>query len=110
MRNNQLKDTEAIFRAMREMLLEASPGELDSLAREDGIDLQMLSESGKNTVKSAIAQCKQNRVKEENAVLLHKGLNSLLIMLRRRDNLDESELALKANVEESEIRRIEFDP
>ncbi len=42
-------------------------------------------------------------------LVLHKGLNSLLTMLRRRDNLDEAELASKANVDEAEIRRIEYD-
>ncbi len=108
-RQNPFKNTDAVFRAMREMLLEAPAAELDALAREVGFDARQLSEIGRTAVTSAIAQDKQNRANEETTVLLHKGLNSLLIMLRRRDNLDESELALKANVEEEEIRRIEFD-
>jgi transcriptional regulator with XRE-family HTH domain len=107
---SQFKNTDAVFRAMREMLLEAPDAELDALAREAGIDARQLSEIGRSAATSAIAQDKQNRANEESTVLLHKGLNSLLIMLRRRDNLDEAELALKANVEEEEIRRIEFDP
>jgi len=106
---NQLSDTDAVFRAMREMLLEAPAAEVDALAREGGLDTRKLSEIGRSTVKSAIAEYKQNCAREETVTVLHKGLNSLLIMLRRRDNLDEAELALKANVDESEIRRIEFD-
>ena len=105
----QLNDTDAVFRAMRKMLLEAPAAEVDALAREAGLDTRKLSEIGRSTVKSAIAQHKQNCAKEGSGVVLHKGLNSLLIMLRRRDNLDETELASKANVEETEIRRIEFD-
>jgi transcriptional regulator with XRE-family HTH domain len=108
-RENQLKDTDAVFRAMREMLLEASAAEVDALAEDQGTSTRKLSEIGRGAVTSAIAQGKQNRIKEENTVLLHKGLNSLLIMLRRRDNLDETELAEKAKVDETEIRRIEFD-
>ena len=108
-RQYQLNDTDAVFRAMREMLLDAPAAEVDALAREAGVDARKLSEIGRSAVNSAIAQNKQDRAKEESTVLLDKGLNSLLIMLRRRDNLDEAELALKANVEEAEIRRIEFD-
>ncbi len=106
---NQLKDTDAIFRTMREMLLEAPASEVEALAREAGFEARELSEIGRKAVTSAIEQNKQNRANEETIVPLHKALNSLLIMLRRRDNLDETELALKANVEEEEIRRIEFD-
>ena len=105
----QLNDTDAVFRAMRKMLLEAPAAEVEALAQESGLDTRKLSEIGRSTVKSTIAQHKQNRAKEGSGAILHKGLNSLLIMLRRRDNLDETELALKANVEETEIRRIEFD-
>ena len=108
-RKNQLNNTDAVFRAMREMLLEASDAEVDALAKAGGGDTRKLSETGRSAVKSAIAEYKQNRVREESEIVLHKGLNSLLIMLRRRDSLDEAELALKANVDESEIRRIEFD-
>ena len=108
-RENQLSDTDAVFRTMREMLLEAPAAEVEALACEAGIDTRTLSEIGRKTVNSAIAQQRQNQAKTASTVLLHKRLNSLLIMLRRRDNLDETELALKANVDEAEIRQIEFD-
>jgi hypothetical protein len=106
---NQLDDTDTVYRAMREMLLEAPAAEVDALAQEGCLDTRNLSEIGRSAVSSAIAQHKQNRAKEVSVTLLHKGLNSLLIMLRRRDNLDETELALKANVDETEVRRIEYD-
>jgi hypothetical protein len=95
-RQSKTINTDAVFRTMREMLLEAPPAEVDSLAREAGLDSRRLAEAGRSAAESAIQQCRQNEAKEENIVLLHKGLNSLLIMLRRRDNLDENELALKA--------------
>src|SRR4051794_6443453 len=106
---DQLKNTDAVFRAMREMIMEAPAVEVDALAKEQGLDARKLSEIGRNSVKSAITQHKQKLAQEESLSLLHKGLSSLLIMLRRRDNVDETELALKANVDEAEIRRIEFD-
>lgn len=109
-RENHFKDTDAVFCAMREMLLEAPAAEVDTLAREAGFDARRLSEVGRGAVNTAIARGNQNRGKEETVVMLHKGLNSLLVMLRRRDNLDEAELAVRANVEEEEIRRIEYDP
>ena len=106
---NPLCDTDAVYRAMRQMLLEASSSQVDALAREKSSDVCTLSKAGRKAVLSAITESKLSRSREETVVVLHKGLNSLLIMLRRRDNLDEAELALKANVPESEIKRIEFD-
>jgi transcriptional regulator with XRE-family HTH domain len=105
----KLTDTDAVFRAMREMFLEAPAAEVDSLAREAGFDAHQLSEMGRSAVAFAFAQKRQESAKGGNVVFLHKGLNSLLIMLRRRDNIDESELAIKANVDEEEVRRIEYD-
>ena len=106
---DQLSDTDDVYRVMREMLLDAPAADVDALARDSGLDTRNLAEIGRNAVNSAIAQHKQNCEKEASVTVLHKGLNSLLIMLRRRDNLDEAELALKARIDESEIRRIEFD-
>jgi hypothetical protein len=72
----QLNDTDAVFRAMRKMLLEAPAAEVEALAQESGLDTRKLSEIGRSTVKSAIAQHKQNRAKEGSGAILHKGLNS----------------------------------
>jgi transcriptional regulator with XRE-family HTH domain len=101
--------TDTIFRLMREMLIEASPAEVDALAQEVGMDLRELARTGRNTVSSAIQRIETSAQSDENIVQLHKGLNSLLVLLRRRDNLDEAELAQRANVDEHEIRRIEYD-
>ena len=108
-RNNSNMDTDTIFRTMREMLLEAPPEEVSALAQEAGFDPQQLAHAGRRLVKSAIQQCKQDTTEDESVLFLHKGLNSLLVMLRRRDGLDEGELAQKADIDEEEIRRIEFD-
>jgi len=108
-RQNRPGHIDTISRTMREIVLEATAGEMDALAQEATADMKEMSEKGRNAINKAIALSKQNSVKGENTVLLHKGLNTLLTMLRRRDNLDEAELAAKANVDEDEIRRIEYD-
>jgi transcriptional regulator with XRE-family HTH domain len=94
---------------MREMLIEAPAEELEELAQVAGFNAKKLAQLGRTAADSALQQC-QNVSGRENIVHLHKALNSLLVMLRRRDGLDESELAEKADVAESEIRRIEYDP
>ena len=99
---------DGIFRAMREMLIEAPPSEIAALAEENGSSLNSWAEVSKRATKKALARSKQGTA--ENIVPMHKGLSSFLVMLRRRDGIDEEELARKANVEEAEIRRIEFDP
>lgn len=111
MRNNTNKpdDKEAVFRAMREMLAEATTSEVLMAIKEAGLDPKEISEIGRNAINAALTKVKQNSEKASYNALLHKGLNSLLVMLRRRDNLDEAELAEKANVDEGEIRRIEYD-
>ena len=98
-----------LFRTMREMLLEAPPEEIEELAREAGFDSKSLAQTGRKLVESALHQAKCGG-DGENILPLHKALNSLLVMLRRRDGLDENELAEKADVSAEEIRRIEYDP
>jgi hypothetical protein len=103
-------NTDTIFRTMREMLLEAPPQEIRELAQEAGLDPTQLANDSRKVVERAFQQSKKTENEEEKIVLLHRGLNSLLVMLRRRDDLDESELALRADVAEEEVRRIEYDP
>ena len=98
-----------IFRTMREMLLEAPPEEVGELARMAGMDAQQLSQIGRNAIAHSLKQCNQNESKVGSQTALHKGFSSLLVMLRRRDGYDEDELARRAEVDELEIRRIEFD-
>jgi len=108
-KNNTIT-TDTVSRTMRELLLDAPSTEVDSLAREAGLNPQDLAQTGRNLAREAVQRCDHSSTQRDNIVLLHKGLNSLLVMLRRRDSLDEGELAKKAEVDEDEIRRIEYDP
>lgn len=107
---NRTMNPDEVFRTMREMLIEAPAEEVDALAQEAGLDSKTLAQAGRKLADAALQKCKTGGSGQENIVPLHKGLNSLLVMLRRRDSLDESELAQKADVDEEEIRRIEYDP
>jgi len=102
-------NSDDVFRTMREMLLEAPPEEVGELAREAGMDARQLVQIGRNAMAHSLRQCDQQESETENQVVLHRGLSSLLVMLRRRDGYDEDELARRAEVDEEEIRRIEFD-
>ena len=101
---------EHLFRVMREMLLEAPEGEVRELLKEAGLDAQRLAARSRSLAEQAIQRNKKPAVESDNIIVLHKGLNSLLVMLRRRDGLDETELAKRANIDETEIRRIEVEP
>ena len=101
---------EHVFRTMREMLLEAPPEEIRELAKDVGLDAAELAKAGRKAAEDAIQRSKRGASQPENVVQLHKGLHTLLVMLRRRDGLDEAELARKADVDRAEIRRIEAEP
>src|SRR5208283_1589891 len=109
MHMNQRKEKaitkEHLFRTMREMLLEAPPEEIRELTKDVGLDADELAKAGRRAAEDAIRRTKQAVQQPENVVLLHKGLHTLLVMLRRRDGLDDAELAIKADVDQAEIRR-----
>lgn len=111
---NERKDKaisrEHFYRTMRDVLLEAPAEELRELARGAGLNADELAKEGRNIVEQAIQQNRRDTSQPENLIVLHKGLNTLLVMLRRRDGLDETKLAEKADVDEAEIRRIECQP
>jgi ribosome-binding protein aMBF1 (putative translation factor) len=111
---NQRKENaitrEHLFRTMREMLLEAPPEEVRELAQDAGLDADELAKEGRQAAEHALQRSKQGAPQPDNVVLLHKGLHTLLVLLRRRDGLDEVELARKADVEQAEIRQIESQP
>jgi transcriptional regulator with XRE-family HTH domain len=104
-RKNNTLSPDDVFRTMREMLAEAPSSEVHDLAREAGMDVGQLVKTSRKAVSQALDEGNQ----QAKTIILHQGLSSLLIMLRRRDGLDEQELARKAQVDEEEIRRIEFD-
>lgn len=101
---------EHLFRTMREMLLEAPPNEVEELTREVGLDIKKLAVAGRNAAQLAVQRNKEGVCRPENVVFLHKGLHTLLVMLRRRDGLDEMELARRADIDLTEIQRIESEP
>lgn len=105
---NKPHTADDLLQAMRDMLIEASSEEISELARDAGLNLDKVSQDGTKIVQLTLKKC-DAPVEQNQSVHLHKALNSLLVMLRRRDGLDESELAEKADVSEEEIRRIEFD-
>jgi transcriptional regulator with XRE-family HTH domain len=108
LRKDQELTSNDVLLSMREMLLEASPGEVIELAKEAGEEPSELAAAGRQLVEDAIRHSKAELA--DKILPLHKGLSSFLVMLRRRDGLDEDELAQKANVDAEEIRRIEYDP
>lgn len=101
---------EHVFRTMREMLLEAPPEEIRELANEAGLNVVELATAGRAVAQSALERHRRSDSQPESVVFLHKGLHTLLSMLRRRDGLDEVELARKADVDFEEIQRIESEP
>ncbi len=111
---NQKKDraitNEHFHRTVRDLLSEAPPEEFRELAKEAGLDVDELAKCGKSIVERAIQQHRKNNSQPDNVIVLHKGLNTFLVLLRRRDGLDESQLAAKADVDEEEIRSIESQP
>lgn len=104
------RDEEALFRTMRDIFLESKPEEVKELAAEADLDFEQLAKTSRAQVVRALKHGAATTPPQDNIVALHKGLYSLLVMLRRRDGLDETELARKAGVDEKEVHRIECDP
>ena len=107
--NTKRIQTDDVLRTMRDMLIEAPEQEFTDLAREAGFDSNQLTQASRKVTQHVIRQSKARGIDAEKNVFLQKGLSSLLVLLRRRDGLDESDLANKADVDEEEIRRIEYD-
>ena len=93
-------------RVLRAILLEASEDELREAFADTGENLNALAARGKAAAQRALAEtCDATGVED-----LHRGLGTLLQMLRRREQLSIDELAQSANVSEVELRQIETDP
>ena len=100
------QDRTKMNRALRELLLEASEDELRKALADTGEDLDALAARGKAAAQRALSETSDGAGVED----LHRGLGALLQMLRRREHLSIDELAQKARVAASELRRIELDP
>lgn len=101
--NNQIHTK--ISHALREILLEASEDELQEALSEVGENFDSLATSGQVVAQLALADADKNYVQD-----LHRGLSTLIQMLRRRDRISIDELSRRARVDASELHRIEIDP
>jgi transcriptional regulator with XRE-family HTH domain len=100
--------TTAMFRAMREVVMNADSETLASAAKEAGIDPSELARAGRAAVDRAVAVA-ANEAADSDVGDLHEGLSALLQLLRRRQSLSHEQLAREARIETSEIQRIETD-
>jgi len=92
------------FRALRDLLMEASEEELrDALAGE----FDSLADRCQVAAKRALAAQSDDfdQVRD-----LHRGLGALIQLLRRRAKLSPEELAKRARISSLELRSIESDP
>lgn len=96
----------ALNQALRDILLEASEDELREALEGTGEDFHALANRGEAVVQRALSDVHNAVVVEE----LHRSLGVLLQMLRRRERVSLSDLARDAQVDVSELRRIENDP
>jgi transcriptional regulator with XRE-family HTH domain len=100
------QDRTKMSRALRDLLLEASEDELRDALTEAGEEFEALVARGRAAAQRALSETPNPAEAED----LHRGLGALVQMLRRRDRLSVDELARKARVDPSELRRIELDP
>jgi transcriptional regulator with XRE-family HTH domain len=89
-----------------EVLLETPEAELRELLAESGHDFADLAARGRAAAQRALTKSAQESVQVEE---LHRGLGTLVFMLRRREHLSPEELALQARIDPGELRRIESD-
>lgn len=101
------RDRIALNRALRDIFLEASEDELREAFAGTGENLDALADRGEAVVRRALSEVRDdaNAVEE-----LHRGLGALVQMLRRHGRISIDELARAAQVDVSELRRIELDP
>lgn len=93
-------------RALRDVLLESSDGELREALDGAKESFDSLAARGRAAAQRALAESDD----ATNVRDLHRGLGALMLMLRRRDRLSVDELAKKARVDADELRCIEQDP
>lgn len=108
-----LEKASALSRALREFVLEADAKDLEEAITAEGQDPKELAESGRGIAVQALKRNEmrvqaeeQERVETE---ALHEGLSALIQLLRRKERMSEEDLAKKARVDVTEIRRIEVN-
>lgn len=104
----------ALSQALRDIILDADSSSLRGIISELGIDPRNIAEMGRMAAARALQLTASNAKTDSSAdstdwTKLHDALGALIQLLRKRDNLSEEELANRARVDVSEIRRIECD-
>ncbi len=91
---------------MRDLLLEASEVDLRETLGESGENFDQLAARGLAAAQRALgAHDDADQVRD-----LHRGLGTLIRLLRRHSQLSTDELAERARIDASELRSIESDP
>jgi transcriptional regulator with XRE-family HTH domain len=103
-----------LSRTLRDMVLDADPSSLREVIAELGIDPNDVVRRGKMAAARAL-QLTASAAKSDRHdggtdwTQLHEALSALVQLLRKRDNLSEEELANRARIDVTEIRKIECD-
>ncbi|HEY5553196.1 MAG TPA: hypothetical protein VIK52_14985 [Opitutaceae bacterium] len=92
-------------RVLRDTLLEASESELQEALRGAPEDFDAQAARGRGAAHRALATAEDSADVQD----LHRGLGSLIKMLRRRDCVSVDQLAKQARVAADELRRIELN-
>ena len=100
------QDRIAMHRGLRSIFIEASDDELREAFAGTGEDLDALAARGRAAADRAIAEASGVAGVED----LHRGLGTLIQMLRRNKRLSIEELATQARVDASELQGLERDP
>jgi transcriptional regulator with XRE-family HTH domain len=103
-----------LSRTLRDMVLDADSSSLREVIAQLGIDPNDVVRRGKMAAGQALqltASAAKSGVHdgETDWTQLHEALSALVQLLRKRDNLSEEELANRARIDVTEIRRIECD-
>jgi len=102
----QDRDDLKIARTVRDLVIDASEGELRADLTASGQSLDELAQCAQSVVKRALSNASVRTAADGD---LHRGLGVLIQMLRRRDQLSTSDLASAAVVDLSELQAIESD-
>lgn len=94
-----------VHRALRDTLLEASEFELREALHDAPEGFDTIVARGRAAAQRALATTEETADVED----LHRGLGTLIQMLRRRDRVTVDQLAAQARVDADELRRIELD-
>ncbi len=95
-----------INRALRDVIHEASEQELREALEGASKDFDSLADESRDVVKRALDSVE----KTDDLPDMHRGLGTLIQMLRRRERLSPEQLASEARIDVGELRQIELDP